>query len=133
MLEPMIEVVCAVIMDPQKGILACRRPSGRHLAGRWEFPGGKVEAKESPVLALIREIREELEVEISVLGELDPVEWQYSEFSIRLRPYRCRIESGELQAHDHEELRWCMPEQLRDLDWADADRPIVEQILMWIR
>lgn len=126
----MIEVVCAVIEDAQKGILACQRPAGRHLAGLWEFPGGKVEEKESPALALIREIREELEVEISVLSELEPVEWQYPNVSILLKPYRCRIESGELHAHDHEELRWCQPEQLKDLDWADADRPIVDQILM---
>jgi 8-oxo-dGTP diphosphatase len=73
----MIEVVCAVIEDKEKGILACQRPAGKHLAGLWEFPGGKVEEKESPALALIREIREELEVEISVLSELEPVEWQY--------------------------------------------------------
>lgn len=125
----MIEVVCAVITDPQKGVLACQRPSGKHLAGRWEFPGGKVEEKESPILALIREIREELEVEISVLGELDPVDWQYPDLAIRLRPYRCRIESGELHPHDHEQFRWCQPEELLALDWADADRPIVEQVL----
>ena len=124
----MLEVVCAVIEDPQRGWLACRRPPGGHLAGLWEFPGGKVETGEDRASALKREIREELGVDIEVLGDMDPVEWEYPEVHIRLWPFRCRLQHGEPVAHEHDALRWCPPNDLRLLEWAPADQPIVDAL-----
>jgi len=122
-----IDVVCALIEDPQRGLLACKRAAGTHLAGCWEFPGGKVEAGESPEAALIREIREELDVDIEVGPPLTPVEWTDGKVSIRLLPFRSRIVSGMPMAHEHEEIRWCERHQLTDIEWAPADLPILAE------
>lgn len=125
----MIDVVCAVIVDPARGVLACQRPEGKHLANLWEFPGGKVEADESAPAALIREIREELGVEIEVLEAMVPVQWDYPGVSICLHPYRCRLVSGEPVAHEHQALCWKSCDSLWELEWAEADHPIVKALV----
>ncbi|WP_345800219.1 (deoxy)nucleoside triphosphate pyrophosphohydrolase [Microbacterium sp. AZCO] len=116
-----IDVVAAVI-EQDELFLACRRAPGRSAGGKWEFPGGKVEPGESPEEALVREIREELSVEILVTGHLT------SDVTgpIRLICLRARLE-GEAPATstDHDELRWVDHATMRDLDWADADLPAV--------
>jgi len=106
----MIDVVCGVIEDEGGRFLACLRPQGKHLGGLWEFPGGKVDPGETPEAALVRELMEELSVEIEVVSPLTPVVWAYDERTIRLFPFRCRITGGELHATEHEELLWCSPE-----------------------
>jgi 8-oxo-dGTP diphosphatase len=128
----MMDVVCAVIEDESGRFLACLRPPGKHLAGRWEFPGGKVDPGESPEVALVREMREELGVEVAVGLPLDPVIWNYDRGSIRLIPFRCVITGGHLQAIEHEQVVWCAPEDFKILPWAEADLPILEQILAGI-
>jgi 8-oxo-dGTP diphosphatase len=129
MVTAMIDVVCAVIENPEDGcVLACRRPQGKHLAGLWEFPGGKVDAGESPEAALVREIREELGVAVTVGRALEPVLWSYEKGAIRLMPYLCFITDGSPQAIEHEELRWCAPDEVGALDWAEADVPILVQL-----
>lgn len=125
----MIEVVCALIEHPQRGVLACKRPAGSHLGGCWEFPGGKIEADETPEEALTREIFEELGLSIEVGPPLSPVDWSDDRVSIRLRPYRCRIVSGTVVAHEHEEIQWCDAAGTRGIPWAPADRPIVAEWL----
>ena len=124
----MIDVVCGVIGNDQGCFLACRRPSDKHLAGLWEFPGGKVEASESPAEALIRELREELGIEVSVGEALDPVIWAYERGEIRLLPFLCKIVHGVPQAIEHSELQWCAPNRFDSLAWAPADLPILTQI-----
>jgi 8-oxo-dGTP diphosphatase len=124
----MIDVVCGVIEDREGRFLACLRPQGKHLGGLWEFPGGKVEVGEIPAAALARELLEELSVEVEVGPPLTPVIWAYTERTIRLLPFRCRIIGGELYATEHEELRWCSPENFHELPWADADLPILREI-----
>jgi len=84
----MIEVCCAIIVEGDK-ILATRRSHGMHLAGFWEFPGGKIEPGETAEACIIREIREELNIEIKVENRLLPVEHHYPEKSIRLMPFMC--------------------------------------------
>ncbi len=124
----MIEVVCGVIGDGAGRFLACLRPEGKHLAGLWEFPGGKVDGGESPEAALLRELREELGIEVAVGDALEPVVWSDDRVTIRLRPFHCVIAGGRLRALEHEELRWCAPEEFDLLEWAAADRPILAEI-----
>jgi 8-oxo-dGTP diphosphatase len=125
----MIDVVCAVIADSEGRFLACLRPQGKHLAGLWEFPGGKVDPGESAVSALIREIREELGVEVSVGKALDPVVWSYDRGEIRLLPFLCTImNGGEPRAIEHDRLHWCCAKDFGTLDWAGADLPVLDQI-----
>jgi 8-oxo-dGTP diphosphatase len=127
--HPITDVVCAVITDTIGRVLACKRPEGKHLAGLWEFPGGKVEPAENPEDALKREILEELAVDIVIIHSMTPVEWDYGSVRIRLQPYVCRIVSGEPNPSEHEELLWCHPNDFGDLDWAAADRPILEEMV----
>jgi 8-oxo-dGTP diphosphatase len=124
----MIDVVCGVIEDAEGRVLACLRPADKHLGGLWEFPGGKVEHGEAPHLALVRELREELGIEVEVLGALDPVPWHYERGAIRLLPFDCRITGGEPWPHEHERLRWCAGDELAGLQWAPADLPVLEQV-----
>ena len=124
----MMDVVCGVIENASGQFLACLRPAGKHLGGLWEFPGGKIDPGESPETALVRELLEELAVVVEVGVPLSPVIWAYGDRTIRLLPFRCRIIGGELQALEHEELRWCLPKNFDDLIWADADLPILREI-----
>ena len=124
----MIEVVCAVIGDEAGRFLACLRPEGKHLAGKWEFPGGKVDPGESAEDALRREMREELGIEVTVGAALEPVCWTYDRGPIRLLPFLCTILAGEPQAIEHARLLWCAVEDFDSLPWADADLPVLGQL-----
>lgn len=125
----MIQVTCAII-ESEEGVLCAQRSTSMAHPGKWEFPGGKVEEGESEEECLIREIREELTVEISILERLPSASHTYENgFSLRLIPFRCQIQSGELRAIQHAELRWVPVAQLPFLDWAGADIPIVEAYL----
>lgn len=123
----MIQVVAGLIHDGNGRLLACRRPPGKHLGGKWEFPGGKVEAGETPAAALVRELEEELGIAAEPLRPLTPVVWDYGRGPIRLLPWLCRILSGVPRLREHSEIRWCMGEELDALDWADADLPILRE------
>lgn len=114
-------MVGAAVFDEAGRLLAARRSSPPRYAGQWEFPGGKVEDGETPEAALVRECREELGVEVTV-GEL------VGEVGIpigRLRVYRARIISGVPVPREHSALRWLGPDELDDVPWIDADRPLV--------
>jgi 8-oxo-dGTP diphosphatase len=123
----MIDVVAGLILDPAGRLLACKRPEGKHLGGKWEFPGGKVEEGEDPVAALVRELEEELGIFVEAGKALTPVVWDYGRGPIRLHPFVCTVASGEPHPHEHEEIRWCRAEELGALDWAAADVPILEE------
>ncbi|MEY3897451.1 MAG: hypothetical protein RLZZ214_2972 [Verrucomicrobiota bacterium] len=124
----MIDVVCGVIENSAGQYLACLRPEGKHLGGLWEFPGGKVDPGESPESALVRELREELAVEVAVGRPLSPVIWRYEAATIHLRPFLCTIIAGELRALEHERVLWCAPEDFHQLPWAAADVPVLREI-----
>lgn len=125
----MTEVVCGVIYDDAGRVLACRRSLGRHLGGLWEFPGGKVDEAETHEAALERELSEELSVLVTTGKRIHPVvEWTDGNVSIRLTAFFCRITEGKPVALEHEEIRWCAPGELAELDWAEADLPIVAEI-----
>lgn len=125
----MMDVVCALIQNDDGKILACKRAKGGHLAGHWEFPGGKIEPGESKRAALLREIHEELGVSVDVGDPLNAVKWTDGRIEICLSPFRCRLLLGSPRPLDHEEIRWCEPDELRLLDWAPADIPILQEWL----
>lgn len=124
----MIEVVCAVLEDGNGRFLACQRPFGKHLGGLWEFPGGKIDPGESAEAALVREISEELAIEIEVGRALQAIVCNYGVKQIRLHPFRCRIVRGEPHPVEHERIVWCAAEEFDALEWAEADLPILEEI-----
>jgi len=96
---------------------------------KWEFPGGKLKRGESPASCLRRELKEELEIAVSVLEELSPAIHRYPAFTVTLHPFRCAIESGTLTLHEHAAVLWLAPAQLLSLDWAEADLPVIEAYL----
>jgi 8-oxo-dGTP diphosphatase len=121
-----IPVVCALI-EQYDQVLCALRGEQMSLPGKWEFPGGKLEINEIPKDALIREIKEELNISIEIIEALPISEYSYvPEKVIRLIPFRCVIQSKETPAAtEHAELRWVKKEDLRKLNWAEADVPIV--------
>ncbi|MCU0796319.1 MAG: (deoxy)nucleoside triphosphate pyrophosphohydrolase [Akkermansiaceae bacterium] len=126
----MIDVVAGLILDAHGRLLACRRPEEKHLGGLWEFPGGKIEAGESPATALVRELHEELGIDVAVLDfPLSPVVHDYGRGPIRLIPLACTIVSGTPAPHEHSEIRWCPPHEIQALDLAAADLPILHEWL----
>lgn len=124
----MVNVVCGVIRNPKGEYLACQRPDGKHLGGLWEFPGGKVEPGETAAVALVRELWEELAVEVETGEALTPVIWSYDDRSVRLMPFYCNILRGQPRALEHAALHWCRPEEFHLLRWAEADKPILREI-----
>ncbi len=122
-----LDVVCGLIEDGAGRVLACRRAAGQRLAGLWEFPGGKLEPGEEAAAALVRELREELGIEVETGEALRVVEHDYGGFAIRLIPLWCRIVEGEPHAHEHDAIRWVGPEETDELEWAAADLPVVRE------
>lgn len=122
--EP-LQVVAAVITDGGH-VLACRRRPEKDAGGRWEFPGGKVEPGETAAEALRREIREELAVDIEVIGELTTDDTPVRDRIIRLTCLRARLTGARpVASTDHDRLRWVAASALAALDWAEPDLPAV--------
>lgn len=125
-----LRVVCAIIRNSANEILACQRSSNTSLAGKWEFPGGKIEHGETNEQAIIREIQEELGVGINILYDLPLVSHQYPEFHISLFPYLCTIKEGHSpSALEHASIQWISPVLATSLDWAEADRLILSDLI----
>lgn len=120
------DVVCAII-ERNGSFLIAQRPDGRSFAGKWEFPGGKVESGEPVLEALHREIREELGITITVSGTLTPVFHAYREFSLRLLPFLCSIRSGDPVPHEHQALAWITPMSIGEYDFPEADLPVLDE------
>lgn len=121
-----INVVAAVIMKDGK-VFATQRGYGEFKDG-WEFPGGKVEAGESPEEALRREIREELEVEVNVGDLIDTVEYDYPAFHLSMKCYACTIAGGSPHLLEHEAARWLSADQLDSVAWLPADITLIPKI-----
>ena len=125
-----IEVVAAIICKDNQ-IFATQRGYG-DFKGGWEFPGGKMEPGETPEAALVREIREELAVEISVGELLTTVEYDYPKFHLTMHCYLCQLIGGELLLLEHQAARWLGKGELYSVEWLPADVgviPLVEKVL----
>ena len=125
----MIQVSCAIIINPFDQVLVTQRSAHMPLPLKWEFPGGKIEADETAEECLIREIKEELNIEIQITGSLPSNDHQYPDKLIRLIPFICLQKDGELVLKEHADYKWVDTKDLLDLDWAEADVPIVKQYL----
>jgi 8-oxo-dGTP diphosphatase len=99
------------------------------MAGKWEFPGGKLEQGESAEASLLREMQEELQLEIAILQPLHPVVHAYPDIEIELIPFLVKQIGGSLQLSEHDAFQWSSVEQLMEFDWAAADLPIVKQVM----
>jgi 8-oxo-dGTP diphosphatase len=119
-------VGAALLRDDPPRVLASRRTEPPHLAGLWEFPGGKVEPGESDEQALVRELREELGV-LAVVGERLGEDLPIGDTAV-LRVYLCRIVSGEPALVDHDEHRWLTADELEDVPWIPVDLPLVAEL-----
>lgn len=124
----MIRVVCGIVYNNEK-IFLCRRNVNKHLAGFWEFPGGKIENNESPEEALHRELSEELGMTVSVLGYLGSNQHQYSSNKIKLIAYNCLFIDATLNLIDHDQCKWVLPSDLKNYQIAPADIPLIKLII----
>lgn len=119
-------VVACALVDEDNRVLIAQRPEGRHMAGLWEFPGGKIEPGELPEQALIRELSEELGIDVtqSCLAPLTFASHAYDEFHLLMPLYVCRQWDGEVEALDGQQLAWVRPNRLSDYDMPPADEPL---------
>jgi mutator protein MutT len=124
--EGVVEVVAAVI-ERSGRILITRRPAGAHLAGLWEFPGGKREPGELPVTALEREILEELGARVTVGDVIETVEWRYPEKRVRISFFRCALD-GEPAPPEALEMAWVAPGELSRYEFPAADAALIARL-----
>jgi len=120
-----LQVVAGILSDASGRVLFAQRPAGAHLAGTWEFPGGKIESGESAQAALQRELHEELGIDIGAIEPLISIPWHYPEKSIVLHVFHVLGFRGEPHGHQQQALRWLQPHETLDLPMPPADRPIV--------
>ena len=125
--EPLVDVTAAVIGRADGRILVCSRPAGTHMAGKWEFPGGKIEPGETPECCIRREIREELGMEIAAGPVLTVMEHDYGVKYVRVT-FFLAVSSDSPTAEDGQAFRWVTPEELETVDFLDADRPVAREI-----
>lgn len=121
-----IEVVAAVLHGDGK-YFATQRGYGE-FEGMWEFPGGKMEAGESPEEALKREIREELGVEIAVEKFICTTDYDYPSFHLTMHSYLCHLQSGEIKLLEHKSALWLSPDELDTVEWLPADRAVIRDL-----
>ncbi|MGV8994519.1 MAG: (deoxy)nucleoside triphosphate pyrophosphohydrolase [Flavobacterium sp.] len=124
----MINVTCAIIYFGSK-ILATQRSENMKLPLKWEFPGGKLELGENEESCIQREIKEELNIEIEIIQKLTNNIHDYGEYQVNLIPFITRHISGEILLTEHKDYKLLDPAELINLDWAEADLPIVEEFL----
>ncbi len=125
--KPILLVAAAALVDSDGRVLLAQRPEGKSMAGLWEFPGGKVDAGETPEQALVRELKEELGIDTrsSCLAPIAFASHSYDDFHLLMPLFACRIWEGNVTALEGQKFAWVRPVRLRDYDMPPADEPLV--------
>ncbi|MFO1129606.1 MAG: (deoxy)nucleoside triphosphate pyrophosphohydrolase [Rhodospirillales bacterium] len=131
---PIVLVAAVALVDVDGRVLLARRPPGRPLAGLWEFPGGKLMAGETPEAAVVRELREELGIDIteSCLAAFAFASHAYSDFHLLMPLFLCRVWKGVPTPLEGQELAWVRPLMMRDYPMPPADTPLVAMLRDWL-
>ena len=127
---PIVLVAAVALFDIDGRVLIAQRPEGKSMAGLWEFPGGKVEAGETPEQALIRELREEIAVDTveSCLAPFTFASHTYDDFHLLMPLFVCRKWTGTVTPMEGQQIKWVMPAQLRDYPMPPADKPLIAML-----
>ncbi len=123
------KLVTAALICSRDRILIAQRPHGKTFGLKWEFPGGKVEPYEAPEDCLIREIKEELDVEIEVVKPFVTINHRYPQFRISLMTFWCKIKKGTIRLLEHNDCRWVKAEELTSFDFVEADTALIRKII----
>lgn len=126
-IEKLLLVVAVALIDRDGRVLLAQRPKGKAMAGLWEFPGGKVETGETPEQALIRELKEELDIDTatSCLAPLSFASHSYEDFHLMMPLYACRVWKGFPKAQEGQTLKWVYPKDFEDYPMPPADIPLI--------
>jgi|SRR5579871_4081487 len=126
----LVLVAACALIDPDGRVLIAKRPAGKAMAGLWEFPGGKIEPGEKPEDSLIRELKEELDIEVTeaCLAPFTFASHSYEDFALLMPLFVCRRWNGIPKAIEHQELQWVRPKDLPDYPMPPADRPLVSML-----
>ena len=123
-----IRVVCGIIINDDNHILITRRNSG-DFKGKWEFPGGKVEENEEDKISLMRELNEELNIQVSIDDLFMIYNHTYETFTVELVSFLCMFSNGEIKLVDHDQYEWVETNRLKEFDFLDGDIPIINNIV----
>lgn len=128
--KPLVIVAACALVDADQRVLIAQRPDGKAMAGLWEFPGGKLEPGETPEEAIIRELREELQIETKAacLAPLTFASHSYDDFHLLMPLFVCRRFWGTPVAVEHQALKWVRASKLRDYAMPDADVPLIAHL-----
>ena len=126
----LILVAACALIDPDGRVLLAQRPQGKSMAGLWEFPGGKIEPGERPEQSLIRELKEELNIDVkeACLAPLTFASHAYSDFHLLMPLYICRRWDGIVEAREQQALKWVRPNELRNYPMPPADEPLISHL-----
>jgi 8-oxo-dGTP diphosphatase len=122
-------MVTAAVIERDGRVLIAKRKNGWRFAGKWEFPGGKIEPNETPEECLRRELHEELGIETEIGNFFCSSTYAYPHATVQLLVYRAFHVSGEYTLYDHQEIRWVLPEDLLQYDFPEADNLVIEKLI----
>lgn len=126
--KKILDVTCAIIIDGPK-VLVTQRSEIMKLPLKWEFPGGKIDSSETPEACIARELMEELNITVEIINRLSNSQYDYDNFTVNLIPFVARLAAGELILREHKAFKWATVEELKFLDWAPADIPVLDNFL----
>lgn len=129
--KPLLLVVACALIDLDDRILVTQRPQGKSLAGLWEFPGGKIDPGETPDQAIIRELNEELGIDVlaACLAPVNFASHEYEEFHLLMPLYICRKWQGTVSAKEDQAMKWVRPNALNQLEMPPADKPLIHALI----